>query len=246
MTLRRTWTTQRNTWRAECSIEVWALRFFMAHCNLCLCALRLTVILVFVFFFSAYPERLTALLVTLVVEIPVLFMISGGSDRLCSLIGRRRYQLMMAFLPLSSAISGNCGLQASTLTTRAISHLHVTKSSYRRWLMNELGAAFHLGISMGAVLGIIAFYAGGLDAAFGVTIAVAQFVSVVTAGLTGTFAPLVFTFIFHRDSGKWSGPLETAIQDVVGSFAMVIMSYHLLTWLGPADVSTDDYCGGLS
>uniref|UniRef100_A0A7R9VGZ5 SLC41A/MgtE integral membrane domain-containing protein n=1 Tax=Pseudictyota dubia TaxID=2749911 RepID=A0A7R9VGZ5_9STRA len=197
-------------------------------------------------FFRAYPERLTALLVTLVVEIPVLFMISGGSDKLCSLIGRRRYQLMMAFLPLSSAISGNCGLQSSTLTTRAISHLHVTRGSYRRWLLSELGAAFHLGLSMGAVLGIIAYYAGGLDAAFGFTIAASQFVSVLTAGLTGTLAPLVFTFIFHRDSGKWAGPLETAIQDIVGSFAMVVMSYHLLLWLGPAEVSTEDYCGGLS
>lgn len=36
--------------------------------------------------------------------------------------------------------------------------------------------------------------------------------------LTGMFAPLLFTFIFHRDSGKWGGPLETAVQDIVGSF----------------------------
>ncbi len=57
----------------------------------------------------AFPERFLALLVTLIVEIPVLLMISGGSDNLCSLFGRKRYQLLMAFLPLSSAISGNCG-----------------------------------------------------------------------------------------------------------------------------------------
>ena len=57
----------------------------------------------------AFPERFFALMVTLIIEIPVLLMISGGSDNLCSLIGRKRYQLLMAFLPLSSAISGNCG-----------------------------------------------------------------------------------------------------------------------------------------
>jgi hypothetical protein len=59
----------------------------------------------------AFPERFFALLVTLVVEIPV-------NDDFWSCmhikIGRRRYQLMMGFLPLSSAISGYCGLQAST------------------------------------------------------------------------------------------------------------------------------------
>jgi hypothetical protein len=60
----------------------------------------------------AFPERLFALAVTLLFEIPVLLMVSGGSDRLCYLIGRTKYQLLMGFLPLSSAISGNVGLQA--------------------------------------------------------------------------------------------------------------------------------------
>jgi len=57
----------------------------------------------------AFPERFSALVVTLLVEIPTLFIISGGSDQLCQLIGRRRYQLLIAFLPLTSAISGNVG-----------------------------------------------------------------------------------------------------------------------------------------
>lgn len=38
------------------------------------------------------------------------------------LVGPERYTLLMGFLPLTSAISGNVGLQASSLTTRAISH----------------------------------------------------------------------------------------------------------------------------
>ena len=38
----------------------------------------------------AYPERTLALLVTLMLELPTLFIISGGSDKLCTLIGRRR------------------------------------------------------------------------------------------------------------------------------------------------------------
>ena len=38
----------------------------------------------------AYPERALALLVTLMLELPTLFIISGGSDKLCTLIGRRR------------------------------------------------------------------------------------------------------------------------------------------------------------
>jgi len=193
----------------------------------------------------AFPERLLALLVTLIFEIPVLLMISGGSDALCQLLGRHRYQLLVGFIPLTSAISGNVGLQASTLTTRAISHEHVTPRSYMVWFAAEVGAAAYLGVGMGCVLGGIAFVASGFDWPFGVTIFVAQFISVVTAGVTGTFAPLLLSFIFRQDSGKWGGPLETAIQDIVGSFAMVIVSYHLLVLLGhDAPVAANDMCGG--
>lgn len=192
----------------------------------------------------AFPERFLALFVTLLVEIPVLFMVAGGSDRLCMLIGRRRYELLMAFLPLSSAISGNCGLQASTLTTRAISHDQVTVANFQDWLKTEVGAATFLAFGMGLVLGVCAYMISGFDIAFGITIFVAQFISLVTAGFTGTLAPLIFTFIFHRDSGKWGGPLETAIQDIVGSFAMVVVSYHILVLFGPHVIAPSDMCGG--
>jgi hypothetical protein len=192
---------------------------------------------------TAFPERLFALTVTLIIEIPVLLMVSGGSDRLCMLIGRSKYQLLMGFLPLSSAISGNVGLQSSTLTTRAVSHGHVTRENYKAWLAKEVGAAVYLGFGMGLMVGTIAFCAGQFEVAFGITVMFAQFVSIVAAGVTGTLAPLLFTFIFERDAGKWGGPLETAIQDIVGSFAMVVMSYKVLELFGPLDVDPSDSCG---
>ena len=148
----------------------------------------------------------------------------------------------MAFLPLTSAISGNVGLQASTLTTRAVSHLQITKHSYCIWLYKEIVAAAYQGFSMGAISGIFAYIASGHDAAFSFTIFIAQFSSILTAGLTGTLAPLLFTFVFRRDSGQWGGPLETAIQDIVGSFSMVILSYHVLNLLGPHEISESDMC----
>lgn len=96
---------------------------------------------------------------------------------------------------------------------------------------------------MGGLLGAIAFFASGYSFAFALTISIAQFISIVTAGCTGTFAPLIFTFIFERDSGKWGGPLETAVQDIVGSFAMVVISYKILEWFGPFAIDPEDTCG---
>ena len=184
------------------------------------------------FISRAIPDRLVALLVTLIAEIPVLLMINDGSTRISDLIGQRRYQLLMAFLPLSCAISGNCSLQGSSLTTRAISHRHVTKEIHMQWMIAEGKVASFLGLVLGIVMGLLAYIWSGMDFAFGMAIGIAQFFSVLSAGLTGTVAPLISCFIFHRDSGKWSGLLETVIQDLIGSFAMVILSFHVITWFG--------------
>jgi Mg/Co/Ni transporter MgtE len=86
-------------------------------------------------------------------------------------------------------------------------------------------------------------FASEMDFAFAFTIMIAQFVSIVTAEITGTFAPLLFSFVFKLDSGKWGGPLNTAFQDIVGTFAMVIVSYYLLAKFSAGNVDPNDFCG---
>ena len=86
-------------------------------------------------FQRAFPERSFALIVTLIFELPTLFY----------LIGRKKYTTLISLLPLISAISGNVGLQASTLTTRAISHMQVRVDNYLAWLCKEIVAAVYLG-----------------------------------------------------------------------------------------------------
>mmetsp|Transcript_86632 Transcript_86632/g.226106 ORF Transcript_86632/g.226106 Transcript_86632/m.226106 type:complete len:80 (+) Transcript_86632:171-410(+) len=74
------------------------------------------------------------------------------------------------------------------------------------------------------------------------TVGLAQAFSIAIAGLTGTCAPLLFSFIFHGDAGKWAGPMETAIQDIAGSFAMVYVAQALLLQfvrLGLSPVNTE-------
>ena len=91
----------------------------------------------------------------------------------------------------------------------------------------------------------MAYQASGFDLAFSFTsISSADVISVLTAGLRGTmalFIGTVFSFIFHREAGKWGGGLiETAIQDVVGSFVMVVLYYRLLH--GLTNVDPTDVC----
>jgi Mg/Co/Ni transporter MgtE len=183
------------------------------------------------------------LTVTLIIEIPVLLMISGGSGRLCGLIGRSKFQLLMGLLPLSSAISGNVALQASNLTKRAVSQGILTPDSYVSWLLKEVKGAAYLGLAMGILLFAIAFVASSLDLAFGVAVMMAQLLSTVTAGCTGTLAPLCGKFFFSCDAEKWGGLVETALQDIIASFAMVMVTYRFLEFIGPLDVDPNDLCG---
>ena len=189
----------------------------------------------------AFPERSFALIVTLIFELPTLFLISGGSDRLCTLIGRKKYTTLIALLPLISAISGNVGLQASTLTTRAISHAQVRIDNYLVWMGKEIMAALYLGVAIGLVVASISYY-GTYSFPFAFSIFVAQFIGILTAGVTGTLAPLLFTFILQCDSGKWGGPLETAVQDIVGSFAMIVVTYKIMMLFGPFEIEQSDQC----
>ena len=275
-----------------------------------------------------FPDKRTlALVTTLVLELPTLFLVSGGSDELCALIGRERHTAVLALLPIVSAISGNAGLQASSLTKRAIVHGRVqTMDTYGAWLGNEIGAAFYLGefcrsveagwlvsvtcnvklsmarsvvavflvcsssppigrlpkvnffihpltplmfflflscffflpfskfhgcypgLTMGAVTGVIALAMGGFSFPFALSMFTAQFVGVFTAAFTGSLSPLLLAFFFDITEASspgrllWGGPLITALQDVVASFAMIVLSYQILVAFGPYEIAPRDAC----
>jgi Mg/Co/Ni transporter MgtE len=191
---------------------------------------------------KAFTERQIALLVALVVELPVLFVITNGGNDLCQFIGRKKFKLLIGLIPLTCAISGNVGLQASTRTARAIAHTQVARSTYMSWLVHEVGCAFCLGGTMGLLLSGIAYVSSGYDGPFATTIFAAQTISVITAGITGTLAPLLCTWMFGRDSRKWSCLLETGVQDIVGCLVMIVLPYYILTMFGHRNIDPLDTC----
>jgi len=194
-------------------------------------------------FGRACPERYVALLVTLAVEVPVSLLIGTGSDSLVQSIGLDRYTLLMAFLPLTSAISGNVGLQASTLTTRALASKHCTRTNLWKWFRTELAAAMFLAAGCGLAVFLLAFVwtvadsKKDTDLGFAITIALSQVFSISIAGVTGTLAPVFFSFVCGRDAGKWAGPLETAVQDIAGTFAVVYVAQWILIFFVKLGIS---------
>lgn len=190
----------------------------------------------------AFPSRMVALAATLALEIPVLLAVSGGSDRLCSLVGRSSYHLLMGMLPLCCAISGNVGLQSNALTARAVSTGLVTMKNFSQWLRQEVGTAACLGLGMGAVMGALTCVLSGWNFRLGLVVTAAQFVSIVTAAVTGSVAPLLFTFLLEHNADNWSGLMITAVQDLVSTLAMVSIAFQLLEHMGPTCTDASDTC----
>jgi len=188
----------------------------------------------------APPERLFALAATLLLELPVLLWVVG--DRLCGMLGRSRHTALVALLPIVGALSGAVGLQASVSTTRAIVGGRVTPENYASWIVRETGAALYLGLGTGAVTGLIALLVSGFGFAFAVSIGVAQCLGTAIAGGTGSLAPVVSTALCPNDSGVWSGPLITSVQDLLGSLVVMVVSYRILAMLGPYDIAPNDVC----
>lgn len=180
--------------------------------------------------------------VTLLLEVPLLFMICGGSDKLCDILGQSKYQLFVGILPLCTAVSGNVGLQASELTVRAIAQGQVDRKSYASWVLKEIGASAYLGLAMSFFVGALCIFLGGFHLAFPSMIAVAQFLSVLSAGLTGSVMPLLATKIFGEAGKSWNSAMVTAVQDLVGSAVMVVMIYKLGESFGPMEENGAESC----
>ena len=178
---------------------------------------------------------MVTLTVTMIIEIPVLLMVLGGSDRLHNEIGRSSYQLLMGLLPLSCAISGNVGLQASAMTTRAVVHGRVTPDSFRSWLLKEVAAASLLGCGMGVLLFVVTFWASSYNYPLAFSVATGQLISIATAGCTGAISPILSRLLFGRDSGKWESLTLTVVQDVIAAFAMIFLTIYILKLFGPLD-----------
>ena len=179
--------------------------------------------------FQKAKARSPALLATLTLEMFVAFVFIQYSDTF------NDYGLLIAFQPVISAVSGNVGLISSSMNTRAISHGLRDPNSKCLAILPDLKAGIWLGVFIGSIVGTIsAFFHNDMceeeditvnnSIYFGIIIGIGQFISIMTAAISGAFAPMLFKFIGGTDPASAAGPLETAVQDIVGGTVLLAFS----------------------
>lgn len=116
---------------------------------------------------------------------------------------------------------------------RRFAHSLSPLALFVRWyrqIAREFAAAIFLGLATGALLGAVSILLFKAHLGFGIVIFIACLSSMLTASITGTAAPLIFSAM-NIDPTSMAGPLETAVQDVVGNSCFLAAAVHLLKYL---------------
>jgi magnesium transporter len=167
--------------------------------------------------------RLPWVLITLGVEFLAGIVIARYNYTLSRII------LLTSFMPIISAISGNTGLQAATITVRALDTGHATLSRWWEPIKRNVQTTLIIGFFCGIVIGVIGLLWYG-KVIFGIVVGFSMFISINISGLVGTSVPMI-SKRFGFDPAITAGPFETAFQDVVGISIFLTLATFALKWL---------------
>ena len=137
------------------------------------------------------------------------------------------------FVPLITGMSGNVGIQCSTVLVRSMATGEITPGSVRRAITRELKIGVVIGAFFGVVCGVAAYSLNhaGLARAFvdpflvGTMVSAGVFGACFTASVLGTCSPIFFSR-FRIDPAVASGPIVTAFNDVIATYM-----YFFVAWI---------------
>ncbi|MBN2478983.1 MAG: magnesium transporter [Parachlamydiales bacterium] len=139
---------------------------------------------------------------------------------------------VLFFVPLITGMSGNIGIQCSTVLVRSMAIGLVSKKSKWDAIFKELRTGITTGLVFGVLCGIIVYF---LDLVIKINVnplALSTFVCVglIGACLTGTFLGVFSPIFFEKvgiDPAIASGPIVAAFNDVLSMTIYFVISYGL-------------------
>lgn len=171
--------------------------------------------------FKRVRLRFSWILITLCFELFVALVISK-----LFVTTVEKLAILTAFIPVIIAIAGNVGLQSSTLVVRSIALGTISLSKTARIIFSEARTGFSLGIICGTISSGLGYLMNMSNPeVMHLTISVfAGMVSANTAAATiGTIEPLLL-HKFRQDPAVSSGPLITAVNDLMGTTMYLLVA----------------------
>ena len=122
-------------------------------------------------------------------------------------------------MPVVTAIGGNAGIQAMTVTVRALSQKLITRHNLLKVISREVLVAIMNGTAVAIAVGIVAYF-WFTNPQLGVVIAAAIVFNVTCAGFFGAVLPMVLNKL-GADPAVASSVFLTTVTDVFGFFAFL-------------------------
>lgn len=135
------------------------------------------------------------------------------------------------FVPLIAGMSGNVGIQCSTILVRGMSMGSLSLGNRREAIYKELGIGMITGCTFGVLCGLSVYllnyyqihHTGGDPLAVGTTVSVGLLGACMLATGLGTFSPFFFAR-FGIDPAVASGPIVTAFNDVLSTLMFFLLA----------------------
>lgn len=182
--------------------------------------------------FQRFLGRAPWLIVTLCAGLVTATALSYFRDR-------SWFNFVALFVPLIAGMSGNVGIQCSTILVRGMSTGELSQGSRRDAAFGELSIGLLIGVVFGLICGVFVYllnrfdihYMGSDPLMLGAIVSFGLFGACMMATLLGTLSPFFFAR-FRIDPAVAAGPIVTAFNDVLSTLmyifvAKVISSYFL-------------------
>lgn len=170
------------------------------------------------------------LLVTLCAGLVTATAMSYFNDRFWFLI-------VPFFVPLIAGMSGNVGIQCSTILVRGMSTGALSSGSVKEAIRKEVTIGLLIGAIFGVICGALVFFSHALGLhnpgadpyVLSATVAFGVLAACLVASILGTVSPFFFAR-FRIDPAVASGPIVTAFNDVLSTlmFFLVARTVYLL------------------
>lgn len=141
------------------------------------------------------------------------------------------------FVPLIAGMSGNVGIQCSTILVRGMSTGSLSRTAA---VGQELGIGLLIGSVFGVFCGCAVYllnyleihHVGGDPLAVVITVSVGLLGACLVATLLGTFSPFFFAR-FRIDPAVASGPIVTAFNDVLSTLMFFLIARIIYPFFSP-------------
>jgi magnesium transporter len=134
---------------------------------------------------------------------------------------------LAVLMPIVATLGGSTGVQAMTVTVRALATRDLGRGNARRIILREMLVGLVNGIALAVLVGAAAgFWFSNVD--LGVVIGLALVINMLVAGIAGVMVPITLNRL-NLDPAVSSGVFVSTVTDVVGFFAFLGLA---AAWFG--------------